>query len=896
MRHLLWNLESPGVCSRETGMMRICVMLCAFVLVALCVAPVFAAGRTVADEAPALAAAPSKTIESPTFAAKRSKTVEAPQGAYWSEELGLYVLDPPIKMGTYALPSVDTVIFYDGGEMNYLVPQSSQYYPLTKVTRPGCLGESFILTGVLLGCFNYPDNEPDIGWIRVYAHSYSPSCTSVSPYGDSIGALLGEQMFQGLPYDDWYPDSLPTAKWTMIDFSTPIELWDSDFWVAWDYTETGSGASWYTLGNWRTDPPLLPTDKERFFEFYGSPCASRLDPQYDSAWMMRFVGHCLCDIDTTAPVIVCPPDTVLQADENCEAVYSGPPATATDNCDPNPVITSDPPLPATLYGVGDHYIEYTATDDRGNSSSCTQKITVVDVTPPLIACPPDQVMDAGANCEVVYTGPPATATDNCDASPDMSSIPPLPATFSGVGDHYIEYRAVDASGNMSTCVQTITIVDVTPPLIACPPDQVMEADENCEVVYSGPAAIAADNCDPDPDMSSIPPLPATFSGVGDHYIEYRATDASGNMSTCTQMITIVDVTPPEITCPPDVALEPEGMDCCVTYSGPPATATDNCDVSPAVTSDPPLPATFCMAGDYPIVFRATDFSGNASVCTMTVTVLPTSLCLKGGAIELLLGLKPTGDNHLDKEIDKIVWHIEKSLDPDLWLDVKHLDCQHGQKVFNEEETAVVLLRENMQKKKFPPELVDDFVAATIMLVDADEILAETQLEDAIARGGDQKHIEKAKREIVLAREKRDAEDYQHAIDHYRNAWHEACKALAKTSQSGAQVVRQAGKPREFRMSEARPNPFGKAAVVDYEIPVASDVNMRIFDVSGRLVRTIVDYKQDAGIYSVRWDGTNSAGDRVSSGIYFIRLVAGETVCSKKVVLRWDDPERPGFSR
>jgi hypothetical protein len=589
-------------------------------------------------------------------------------------------------------------------------------------------------------------------------------------------------------------------------------------------------------------------------------------------------------IDLTPPEITCPPDTTLEAGSDCEAVYAGPPATALDNCDPDPEVESDPLLPASFSGVGNHEIEYTATDASGNSSVCVQTVTIIDVTAPLITCPPDIVLEADENCEVIYTGPPATATDNCDPDPDITSDPPLPVTFSGVGDHYIEYTATDAAGNISTCVQTITIIDVSPPTITCPPDKVMEADGSCEVIYSGPSATATDNCDGSPVITSDPPLPVTFSGVGDHKIEYIATDASGNSSSCVQIITIIDVTPPLIVCPPDVALEPEGFDCSVTYSGPPATATDNCDGSPVVTSDPPLPATFAKIGDHLIVFEAMDFSGNASVCTMTVTVLPTSLCLKDEAIELLLGLKPTGDDHLDKEIDKIAWHIEKSLDPELWLDVKHLDCQHGQKVFNEEETAVVLLRENMNKKGFPPGLVDDFVAAITMLLDADDILAKTQLDDAIALGGEEKFIEKAKSELALAWEKREANDYIHAIDHYRKAWDAACKALSNPHGEGAQVGSQSGALLEFRMSEGKPNPFRGTATLDYQIPSAASVTVRVYDLSGRLVRTILDCDQDAGIYSVHWDGTNTAGGRVLPGIYFVRLAAGDFVSSRKVVL------------
>jgi hypothetical protein len=190
----------------------------------------------------------------------------------------------------------------------------------------------------------------------------------------------------------------------------------------------------------------------------------------------------------------------------------------------------------------------------------------------------------------------------------------------------------------------------------------------------------------------------------------------------------------------------------------------------------------------------------------------------------------------------------------------------------------------MNKKGFPPGLVDDFVAAIVMLLDADEILAKTQLDDAIALGGEEKFIQKAKSELALAWEKREANDYIHAIDHYRKAWDAACKAVFNPHGEGAQVGSQSGVSLEFRMSEGKPNPFRGTATLDYQIPSPASVTVRVYDLSGRLVRTIQDCDQDAGIYSVHWDGTNSTGGRALPGIYFVRLAAGDLVSSRKVVL------------
>jgi hypothetical protein len=81
-----------------------------------------------------------------------------------------------------------------------------------------------------------------------------------------------------------------------------------------------------------------------------------------------------------------------------------------------------------------------------------------------------------------------------------------------------------------------------------------------------------------------------------------------------------------------------------------------------------------------------------------------------------------------------------------------------------------------------------------------------------------------------------------------------------------------------------PNPFNPAATIRLEIPRESRVTLRIYDVSGRLVRTLVEGRRDARVHEVTWDGTDDSGRRVTSGVYFCRLTAGTSVQVRKAVL------------
>ncbi len=78
-------------------------------------------------------------------------------------------------------------------------------------------------------------------------------------------------------------------------------------------------------------------------------------------------------------------------------------------------------------------------------------------------------------------------------------------------------------------------------------------------------------------------------------------------------------------------------------------------------------------------------------------------------------------------------------------------------------------------------------------------------------------------------------------------------------------------PMSFRLSQNYPNPFNPTTALRYDLPENSRVVIKIFDMLGREVRTLVDATRPAGSYSVVWDGTNSHGSAISSGVYFCRV-------------------------
>lgn len=85
-------------------------------------------------------------------------------------------------------------------------------------------------------------------------------------------------------------------------------------------------------------------------------------------------------------------------------------------------------------------------------------------------------------------------------------------------------------------------------------------------------------------------------------------------------------------------------------------------------------------------------------------------------------------------------------------------------------------------------------------------------------------------------------------------------------------------PTRFILSQNYPNPFNPMTTIEYWVPLAGNVNLQVFDINGRLVRTLVSENKAPGRYSVIWDAQN-----VSSGIYFIRMNARDFIMVKKCV-------------
>jgi hypothetical protein len=125
----------------------------------------------------------------------------------------------------------------------------------------------------------------------------------------------------------------------------------------------------------------------------------------------------------------------------------------------------------------------------------------------------------------------------------------------------------------------------------------------------------------------------------------------------------------------------------------------------------------------------------------------------------------------------------------------------------------------------------------------------------------------------------------HRLDsYYQNGY-----VCAPVSQGGVYVLGEGPGitspplPVQLQLNGSFPNPFSAETMISFAVPSAGHVNLRVYDMSGRLVRTLADGDMTAANHSVTWDGRDHNGDLVGAGVYFCRLEAAGQIQTQKML-------------
>jgi len=331
-----------------------------------------------------------------------------------------------------------------------------------------------------------------------------------------------------------------------------------------------------------------------------------------------------------------PTPTVIQTPTGPVTIIVMEPPTATDNCGGR--IAGSTEDPRTYQDPGTYIVHWTYSDASGNTNIPSQDQTIVvtgdDTSPPTITAPGPVTFNTGptsTSCSVTIEDldgalGEAIANDSCSVATVERLGVPAGNVFP-VGPTTLTYTATDASGHQASATQVVTVVDNTLPVLTAAPGPVTlytgAGATSCGVTVTDldaalGTATAHDNCAFTVTRLGLPA--GNVFPVGPTTITYKVVDASGNQgaTTATQIVTVVDNTPPTITLS---GANPQYVECHTSYPELGATAIDNCGdfaATPSGTVNVNVP------GNYTITYDATDPAGNAATpVTRTVIVQDT---------------------------------------------------------------------------------------------------------------------------------------------------------------------------------------------------------------------------------------------------------------------------------
>jgi hypothetical protein len=331
----------------------------------------------------------------------------------------------------------------------------------------------------------------------------------------------------------------------------------------------------------------------------------------DGSGNMATATQLVTVLDNELPSIAAPAAVTVNTDTGlCSAsgVALGTPETS-DNCSVASVSNNAP----SVFPIGETLITWTVTDGSGNIATATQLVTVLDNELPTIAAPAAVTVntDTGlCSASGVALGTPVTS-DNCSVASVSNNAP---SVFL-IGETLITWTVTDGSGNIATATQLVTVLDNELPTIAAPAAVTVNTDTGLcsasDVALGTPGT--SDNC----SVASVSNnAPASFP-LGETVVVWTVTDGSGNTSTATQLVTVLDTELPVIVAPNNITINlPFGSNEATEVELGEPTVSDNCTVV-SVTNN--APGSF-PEGTTTVTWTVIDSSGNFATATQTVTV------------------------------------------------------------------------------------------------------------------------------------------------------------------------------------------------------------------------------------------------------------------------------------
>lgn len=557
---------------------------------------------------------------------------------------------------------------------------------------------------------------------------------------------------------------------------------------------------------------------------------------------------------------------------------------------------------------GDNSVTLIVTDNNGNVSSCNATVIMEDNVDPV---PDEEVLPTiEMECSSSLTAP--TATDNCAGI--ITGITDDPLTYSEQGTYTINWSFDDGNGNVVSQPQTVVIMDISRPI----PDlaELPAVTGECSVTITQKPT-ATDNCGGVIIGTTNDPL--TYSEQGNHPITWIFDDGNGNVKTQTQTVTISDVSKPV----PDVANLPTITgECSATVTDVP-TATDECEgIITGTTNDP---MTYSEQGTHTITWFFDDGNGNVETQTQTVIVddvtppvpdqyegLRYYLPAVEGECEATVEAVPTATDNCEGKITGTttdpLYYDQQGTYLIRWTydDGNGNQFVQFQKVIVRDQTAPTALCKNTTiqlgedgQAKLLPSMIDNGSFDECSAVSLKVGLASPDLSE---------ESQPLSETTIYCSMQGDLDVYLLVSDDSGNR--SKCTAIVTVEATGSCDGDGGGsstpwppfpgtapdwtnwlksdpvdKPIQAVGLEAYPNPFSNQLNIQIYLPELNKTNIEIFNLRGQQVKTLNSDIISAGEYQLHWNGTDNNGNALPSGLYLIRMVSGDEVRTKKVLLQ-----------
>lgn len=427
--------------------------------------------------------------------------------------------------------------------------------------------------------------------------------------------------------DEMDPDSIHFFLWdTAVIHSTPPHIPEE-----WYYDEktnsvghavTGMG---YLFGMDPDDAGPLPFgDWIICHDNWSTTPKNVAIPWVDSIWIATFIVD--PGPDTLVPYISCM-DTTVYLNSSGQSYFNETYVvdSAWDNNGVEQLILNEYYAQCHNTATPKEIIA-SAIDMFGNIAQCTAYVTVIDTTPPEVACKNTTVyLDETGNVTIDSSDVDMGSTDNCD----IKSIEISQSIFdcTDIGSNSVNIIVTDVHSNKDSCIALVTVLDTIRPIVNCIDTTVyLDATGNVTIDSNYIDGGITDNC----EISTISLSQSSFNctDVGINNIDVIVTDVNSNTTLCQSIITVVDTISPVASCmDTTIYLDATGnitMDSSYVNGG----STDNCEI---LTINLSKSSFDCNdIGSNNITVTVNDESSNSSKCIAEVivadTISPTITC------------------------------------------------------------------------------------------------------------------------------------------------------------------------------------------------------------------------------------------------------------------------------